>query len=86
MVSLLLRMAEHKQATPAQIALAYLPAQKPFIVPIPGTRKLERVEENVNAAQVMLNDEDLAEIEAAASNITVQGERLPEKIFQLPYR
>ena len=77
MVDLLKRIAERKHATPAQIALAWLLAQKPWIVPIPGTRKLERLEENIGAASVDLTDADLREIRDAASKITVQGDRYP---------
>ncbi len=85
-VDLLARIAARKHATSAQIALAWLLAQKPWIVPIPGTRKLERVEENLGAANVMLSREDLAEMEASASKIAVQGARLPEAILQWSYR
>lgn len=86
LVDLLRRVAERKRATPAQIALAWLLAQRPFIVPIPGTRRLERVEENLGAADIALTAEDLGEIEAAASRITIKGARLPEEILQLSYR
>ncbi len=85
-VDLLNRVAARKQATPAQIALAWLLAQKPWIVPIPGTRRLDRIEENIGAAKVMLTSDDLAEIERAASTISVQGARLPEAILKLSYR
>src|SRR5690349_11192544 len=78
LVDLLGTIAERKQATPAQIALAWLLAQKPWIVPIPGTRKLERLEENIGAASVELTSEDLREIDSAASKITIQGARYPE--------
>ena len=77
-VDLLARIAERKKATPAQIALAWLLAQKPWIVPIPGTRKLERLKENIGAASIELTPNDLREIEDAASRITVQGARYPE--------
>ncbi len=77
-VDLLARIAERKKGTPAQIALAWLLAQKPWIVPIPGTRKLERLDENLGAASIELTPNDLREIEDAASRITVQGERYPE--------
>ena len=80
LVDLLARVAAQKKATPAQIALAWLLAQKPWIVPIPGTRKLERLEENVGAATVELTSNDLREIDSAASNITVQGARYPEAL------
>jgi aryl-alcohol dehydrogenase-like predicted oxidoreductase len=77
LVDLLGEIATGKQATPAQIALAWLLAQKPWIVPIPGTTKLNRLEENIGAAAVTLTAEDLASIEAAVSMITVQGDRYP---------
>jgi aryl-alcohol dehydrogenase-like predicted oxidoreductase len=82
-VDLLTRIAERKQATPAQIALAWLLAQKPWIVPIPGTRKLERLEENLGAASVELTEADVREINDTASRITVQGARLPEAVLKL---
>ena len=78
LVDLLGKLAERKKATPAQIALAWLLAQKPWIVPIPGTRRLERLDENNEAAAVELTSEDLREIESAASKIEVQGVRYPE--------
>ncbi|MCJ7449682.1 MAG: aldo/keto reductase [Bacteroidales bacterium] len=78
MVDLLARIAEMKKATPAQIALAWLLAQKPWIVPIPDTRKLERLDENLGAVAIELTSDDLREIETAASKITVQGARYPE--------
>ena len=77
LVDVLVRIAAGKQATPAQIALGWLLAQKPWIVPIPGTTKLHRLEENVGAADVALTPDDLREIDDALSNITVQGERYP---------
>jgi len=77
-VEMLGRMAERKKATPAQIALAWLLAQKPWIAPIPGTRKIERLEENIGAASIELTSTDLREIEDAASKIPVQGARYPE--------
>lgn len=80
LVDLLGRIAEQKKATPAQIALAWLLAQKPWIVPIPGTTKLPRVEENIGADQVQLTSADLGEIENAALKIAVQGARYPEHI------
>ena len=83
MVDLLSTIAAHKQATPAQIALAWLLAQKPWIVPIPGTRKLERLDENNGAAAVELTAEDLREIDRAAAQITVQGARYPEHIERM---
>jgi aryl-alcohol dehydrogenase-like predicted oxidoreductase len=85
-VDLLTRIAQRKQATPAQIALAWLLAQKPWIVPIPGTRKLERLEENIGAASVELTEADVREINDAASRITVQGARLPEAVLKLTNR
>lgn len=78
LVDLLGGMAEQKEATPAQIALAWLLAQKPWIVPIPGTTKLSRLDENIGAAAVELTPSDLAEIERIASKITVRGARYPE--------
>jgi aryl-alcohol dehydrogenase-like predicted oxidoreductase len=79
-VDLLGTIAERKNATPAQVALAWLLAQKPWIVPIPGTRRLERLEENIGAAHLELTAEDLRDIEEAASRITVQGDRYPEHL------
>ena len=86
LVDLLKRIAERKRATPAQIALAWLLAQKPWIVPIPGTTKLRRLEENLGAAKVELTPADLREIEDAASEITIQGARLPEAVLRLSER
>jgi aryl-alcohol dehydrogenase-like predicted oxidoreductase len=86
LVDLLSTIAQRKKATPAQIALAWLLAQKPWIVPIPGTRKLSRLEENIGAAAVTLSSDDLREIESAASQITVQGARYPEHLEQLTGR
>jgi aryl-alcohol dehydrogenase-like predicted oxidoreductase len=86
MVDLLKRIADRKGATPAQIALAWLLAQKPFIVPIPGTTKLHRLEENLGAAGVELTPDDLREMAAAAANIEVQGARLPEAVLKHSYR
>ncbi|HET7479065.1 MAG TPA: aldo/keto reductase, partial [Rubrobacteraceae bacterium] len=80
LVDLLGEIAQRKNATPAQIALAWLLAQKLWIVPIPGTRKLERLEENIGAVTVELTSSDLREIESAASKITVQGARYPEEL------
>jgi aryl-alcohol dehydrogenase-like predicted oxidoreductase len=80
LVELLRSMGERKQATPAQIALAWLLAQQPWIVPIPGTTKSHRLEENVGAVSVALTAEDLREIDAAASEIEVQGARYPEEM------
>ena len=86
LVDLLGAIAKQKQATPAQIALAWLLAQKPWIVPIPGTTKLSRLEENIAAAAVELTPADLSEIESAAAKITVQGARYPEKLEQMTGR
>jgi len=83
LVTLLKRTAESKGATPAQVALAWLLAQKPWIVPIPGTRKLVRLEENLAAASLDLTERDLTEIERAASSIQIQGARLPEAVLKL---
>src|SRR6184192_2073191 len=80
LVDLLGNIAQRKNATPAQIALAWLLAQKPWIVPIPGTRRLERLEENIGAVAVELTADDLRDIESAASQITVQGARYPENL------
>jgi len=82
LVDLLGEIAKRKKATPAQIALAWLLAQKPWIVPIPGTTKLKRLEENIGATSTELTPEDLREIETAASKINVQGARYPEHIEQ----
>jgi aryl-alcohol dehydrogenase-like predicted oxidoreductase len=82
-VDLLSDLAERKNATPAQIALAWLLAQKPWIVPIPGTRKLERLEENLGAVEVELTSDDLGEIASAFSTIMVQGARLSEEHIKL---
>jgi len=82
-VDLVRQLAERKKAMPAQIALAWLLAQKPWIVPIPGTTKLERLEENVGAVRVELTSHDLREIDSAASKITVQGARYPEELQKL---
>jgi aryl-alcohol dehydrogenase-like predicted oxidoreductase len=79
-------IAERKQATPAQIALAWLLAQKPWIVPIPGTCRLERLEENIGAVDIELTADDLREIEDTASQITVQGARYPEHLERLTGR
>jgi aryl-alcohol dehydrogenase-like predicted oxidoreductase len=86
LVDLLGEIAKRKNATPAQIALAWLLAQKPWIVPIPGTTKLKRLEENVGAVEIELTQEDLGEIEKAASQIEVQGARYPEHLEQLTGR
>ena len=86
LVDLLGRIAERKKATPAQIALSWLLARKPWIVPIPGTTKLERLDENLGAVAVELTPDDLREIDDAASKITVQGDRYPENLEQLTGR
>jgi aryl-alcohol dehydrogenase-like predicted oxidoreductase len=86
LVDLFGNIAERKQATPAQIALAWLLAQKPWIVPIPGTTKLHRLEENLGAAAVELTADDLREIETAVSRITVQGARYPEHMERMSGR
>jgi aryl-alcohol dehydrogenase-like predicted oxidoreductase len=83
LVDLLQKIAQRKRATPGQIALGWLLAQKPWIVPIPGTTKPHRLEENIGAARVELTADDLREIEGAASTITVQGARYPEHIEQM---
>jgi aryl-alcohol dehydrogenase-like predicted oxidoreductase len=86
LVDLLGTIAQRKDATPAQIALAWLLAQKPWIVPIPGTRKLERLDENIAAVDVELTADDLQEIDSAASKITVQGARYPEQLERMTGR
>jgi aryl-alcohol dehydrogenase-like predicted oxidoreductase len=86
LVDLLGKIAEQKKATPAQIALAWLLEQRPWIVPIPGTTKLARLEENIGAAAVELTSSDLREIESAAAKITVQGARYPEHIEKMTGR
>ena len=82
LIDLLKRIATEKQATPAQIALAWLLAQKPWIVPIPGTTKLHRLEENLGAVDVVLSDSDLAQIQSAATAIQIEGERYPEQLLK----
>jgi aryl-alcohol dehydrogenase-like predicted oxidoreductase len=83
LVELLRVVAEEKKATPAQIALAWLLARKPWIAPIPGTTKVHRLEENIGAARIELTPLDLHELESAASKITVQGARYPEQLQRL---
>ncbi len=83
LVDLLREVAKRKRATPAQIALAWLLVQKPWIVPIPGTTKLARLEENLGAVIVELTSDDVREINAAASKIAVKGERLPEAALKM---
>ena len=86
MVDLLRQIGEGKNATPAQIALAWLLAQNPWIVPIPGTTKLHRLEENIGAVSLELTPGDLRDIENAASQITVQGARYPEQLERMTGR
>jgi aryl-alcohol dehydrogenase-like predicted oxidoreductase len=86
MVDLLGTIAAQKKATPAQIALAWLLAQKPWIVPIPGTTKLHRLEENIGAVAVELSAEDLQQIESAAAKITIEGARYPEQVEKMTGR
>jgi aryl-alcohol dehydrogenase-like predicted oxidoreductase len=86
LVDMLGGIAARKNATPAQIALAWLLAQKPWIVPIPGTTKLVRLEENIGAVAVELTPDDLRDIESAVSKITIQGARYPENVERMTYR
>jgi aryl-alcohol dehydrogenase-like predicted oxidoreductase len=86
LVDLLASIAERKQATPAQIAIAWLLAQRPWIVPIPGTTKLHRLDENIGAVSVELTPDDLRDIDDTASKIAVQGARYPEKLEQMTGR
>jgi aryl-alcohol dehydrogenase-like predicted oxidoreductase len=86
LIDLLGGIAVQKKATPAQIALAWLLAQKPWIVPIPGTTKLHRLDENIGALSVELTPGDLRDIHVAASKITVQGARYPERLEQMTGR
>jgi aryl-alcohol dehydrogenase-like predicted oxidoreductase len=86
LIDLLSKIGQRKKATPAQIALAWLLAQKPWIVPIPGTTKLHRLEENIGAVSVQLAPDDLREIDSAASKITVHGARYPEKLEKMTGR
>ena len=83
LVDLVKNVAERKRATPAQIALAWLLAQKPWIVPIPGTTKLHRLEENLGATQVQLNEADLKQIDEASSSMKLEGARLPEAVLKM---
>jgi aryl-alcohol dehydrogenase-like predicted oxidoreductase len=83
LVDLLGQIAQRKKATPAQIALAWLLAKKPWIVPIPGTTKLTRLDENIGAVTIELTSDDLREIESASSKIKVEGARYPEKLEQM---
>jgi len=86
LIDLLASIGARKKATPAQIALAWLLAQKPWMVPIPGTTKLDRLDENIGAVSVELTSDDLRDIDNAASKITVQGARYPEKLEQMTGR
>jgi aryl-alcohol dehydrogenase-like predicted oxidoreductase len=86
LVDLLAAIAARRKATTAQIALAWLLAQKPWIAPIPGTTKLARVEENIGASAIDLTPDDLREIDGAASKITMQGARYPEELERMTYR
>src|SRR5881628_1620766 len=86
LVDMLGEIAKRKRATPAQIALAWLLAQKPWIVPIPGTTKLKRLEENIGAIEIELTADDLRDIENAASQINLQGARYPEHLEQMTGR
>jgi len=86
LVDLLGEIAQQKKATSAQIALAWLLAQKPWIVPIPGTTKLKRLEENIGAAEIEFTSDDLRHIESAASKINVQGDRYPERFEEMTGR
>jgi len=86
LVDLLGKFAEQKKATPAQVAIAWLLAQKPWIVPIPGTTKLHRLEENIGALAVQLTSDDLREIDSATSKIDLQGARLPESALRMTGR
>jgi aryl-alcohol dehydrogenase-like predicted oxidoreductase len=86
LIDLLVKVGEQKGATPAQLALAWLLAQKPWIAPIPGSRKLERLEENIGAVAVELTADDLQEIESALSKITVQGDRYPKEMARMSGR
>ena len=86
LIDLLGKIGQRKKATPAQIALAWLLAQKPWIVPIPGTTKLHRLDENIGAVAVELTPDDLRDVDSAASKITVHGARYPEKLEQMTGR
>jgi aryl-alcohol dehydrogenase-like predicted oxidoreductase len=86
LIDLLSGIGKRKEATPAQIALAWLLAQKPWIVPIPGTTKLRRLDENIGAAAIELTPADLSEIARAATSITVHGDRYPETLERLTGR
>ena len=83
LVDLLSEIAKRKNATPAQIALAWLLALKPWIVPIPGTTKIHRLEENIGAVSIQLSSDDLQQIEAAASSVKIEGDRYPERLEKM---
>jgi aryl-alcohol dehydrogenase-like predicted oxidoreductase len=85
-IDLLARIGEQKGATPAQIALAWLLVQKPWIIPIPGSRKLERLDENIGAVAVKLTPDDLRKIESALSKMTIQGDRYPADLKKMTGR
>ena len=85
-IDLLVRIGEQKRATPAQVALAWLLAQKPWIIPIPGSRKLERLDENIGAVDIELTPDDLREIESALSTMTIQGDRYPADLQKMTSR
>jgi aryl-alcohol dehydrogenase-like predicted oxidoreductase len=85
-VDLLRKIADQKAGTPAQVALAWLLAQKPWIVPIPGTTKIHRLEENLDPVNIQLTADDLQEINSAAAKIEVQGARLPEAVLKMSER
>ncbi len=86
LVDLVKAVAEHKNATPAQVALAWLLAQKPWIVPIPGTTRLHRLEENLGTVKVELTADDLRQIGEATSKLKLEGERLPEAALKMTGR
>jgi len=86
MVDLLTTVAQQKGGTPAQIALAWLLAQKPWIVPIPGTTKLHRLQENIGSVSIQLTKEELDQINLAAAKIQIQGARLPEAVLKMTGR
>jgi aryl-alcohol dehydrogenase-like predicted oxidoreductase len=85
-VDLIAAFASKRNATPAQIALAWLLAQNPWIVSIPGTTKLQRLEENIGAVAIELTPDDLRELDVATAKITVQGTRYPEELERMTYR
>ena len=83
LVDLITAFAERKQATPGQVALAWLLAQRPWITPIPGTRRLERLDENLGSANLELTPQDLADLDRASSSVKVQGDRYPEAMQRM---